>query len=290
MADIQKVITDTEEFVPTKPLLLCIDSDGCAINSMTSKHTLCFGPLMIKEWELWEHEKEILALWNRVNLYSSTRGVNRFVGLATVLSEVDSLYCPVVGIEDLLRWSESDELSERSLMQKIEANREVDIFKKALLWSRAVNRATAELGDNAIHPFEGVSEALIYAGKNANVAVVSGADPEALREEWTRYSLIRSADILLAQNAGSKSGCLAALLEKGYEKDKVLMCGDSMGDLDAAKQNGVFFYPILAGHENESWHGFAEAFDAFCEGRFSELAPALEEKFRNNLAVRKEQK
>lgn len=31
------------------------------------------------------------------------------------------------------------------------------------------------------------------------------------------------------------------------------MVGDAPGDRDAAEKNGVRFYPILVGHEGESW-------------------------------------
>jgi len=39
------------------------------------------------------------------------------------------------------------------------------------------------------------------------------------------------------------------------------MCGDAPGDMQAAKKNGVFYYPILVGHEKESWEEFIR--DAF---------------------------
>ena len=65
-------------------------------------------------------------------------------------------------------------------------------------------------------------------------------------------------DILLAQDVGSKAFCIQELLKKGYDNDKVLMTGDAPGDLDAAKSNGVLYYPILVRHEKESWAEFRE--------------------------------
>ena len=41
------------------------------------------------------------------------------------------------------------------------------------------------------------------------------------------------------------------------------MCGDSPGDLAAARAVGVGFYPILVGKEQESWTAFPAALDAF---------------------------
>ena len=280
MTNSKSVKKDIEEFTPAKKFLLCVDSDGCVMDSMTKKHKLCFGPIMIKEWNLYEYENEILRLWERVNLCSETRGVNRFKGLAIVLKEVNAKYMPIVGIGHLLYWSESDELSEASLMRKIEANHEIAIFKKALAWSRAANRASSELGDK-LTPFDGVKSALEYAHKFADIAVVSGADPEALYDEWLRNGLLCHADLLLAQNAGSKALCVKKLLDKGYKKEAVLMCGDAIGDLYAAEQNGILFYPITAGKEEQSWQGFISAFEAFKSGDTSILEKAKKDFIEN---------
>ncbi len=62
--------------------------------------------------------------------------------------------------------------------------------------------------------------------------------------------------ILLAQDVGSKAFCIQELLKKGYDPGSVLMTGDAPGDLEAAKANGVFYYPILVRHEGESWAEF----------------------------------
>jgi hypothetical protein len=68
--------------------LVCVDSDGCAIDSMDIKHINCFGPCMVDEWELDEHRQPILDRWNDINLYTLTRGINRFKGLIMALKEI----------------------------------------------------------------------------------------------------------------------------------------------------------------------------------------------------------
>ena len=68
-----------------KSYLVCVDSDGCAIDTMSIKHTRCFGPCLVREWGLQEWEQAILDRWNQINLYSLTRGVNRFRGLVMLL-------------------------------------------------------------------------------------------------------------------------------------------------------------------------------------------------------------
>ena len=76
---------DITQFKPAHPYLVCVDSDGCAMDSMTIKHVECFGPCMVKAYGLEEKRDEVLDIWNRINLYSMTRGINRFLGLVTTL-------------------------------------------------------------------------------------------------------------------------------------------------------------------------------------------------------------
>jgi len=38
-----------------------------------------------------------------------------------------------------------------------------------------------------------------------------------------------------------------------YDAAKTLMIGDAKGDLDAARNNGILFYPVIPGREVESW-------------------------------------
>ena len=43
-------------FEKKRDYLICIDSDGCAIDSMDIKHFRCFGPCMVNEWGLEAYE------------------------------------------------------------------------------------------------------------------------------------------------------------------------------------------------------------------------------------------
>ena len=132
-------------FEKKRDYLICIDSDGCAIDSMDIKHFRCFGPCMVKEWGLEAHEKELLESWNEVNLYSMTRGINRFKGLVKALTEVQEKYQPVEGLETLVKWvEESDELSNPALEKAVEETGNI-CLKKALAWSQAVNASVKEL-------------------------------------------------------------------------------------------------------------------------------------------------
>ena len=71
-----------DDFTRKQRFAVCVDSDGCAMDTMNIKHFRCFGPCMVEEWGLQRWEKPILDRWNVINLFSLTRGINRFKGLA----------------------------------------------------------------------------------------------------------------------------------------------------------------------------------------------------------------
>lgn len=249
---------ELKNFKKSKEYLICVDSDGCAMDTMDIKHIRCFGPCMVEEWGLLEWKEAILARWNEINLYTATRGINRFKGLALMLREVNDKYTEIEEVEILEKWAEeSPELSNNALKEAL-AEKDSIILKKALSWSEKVNESINALPFEEKKPFEGVKEGLAYAHQFADVAIVSSANLQAVEEEWELYKLLDDVDILLAQNVGSKAFCIEELLKKGYDRRNVLMTGDAPGDLDAAKKNGVFYYPILVRNEAQSWKEFKE--------------------------------
>lgn len=256
-------------FQKSKDYLVCIDSDGCVMDTMDMKHALCFGPCMIKQWKLEPWRERILRRWNEVNLYSMTRGINRFKGLGLVLSEVNDTCCEISGLEIFEKWlKESDELSEHSLEQIYREKKDA-IFFQVLSWSKEVNRAVKALSPELKKPFPGVLKGMEAIHPYADIAVVSSANPEAVAEEWGMHGLLPLVDIALAQDAGSKTFCIGELIKFGYAPSHVLMIGDAPGDLDAARKNGVLFYPILVKREEKSWKVFREeALAKFLENQY----------------------
>jgi len=247
-----------EDFCKEKEYLLCVDSDGCAMDTMDVKHFKCFGPCMVEEWGLTDWEEEILTRWNEINLYTMTRGINRFKGLAMALREINDSYTGIEDVELLAKWvEESNELSNAAVARQIEVCDSI-VFKKALSWSQKVNEAINALPFEVKKPFEGVKEALEFAHQFVDIAIVSSANYEAVIEEWELYGLLEHVDVVMAQNVGSKAFCIGEMLKKGYDKDKVLMAGDAPGDLDAAVKNDVYYYPILVRREKQSWEEFKE--------------------------------
>ena len=248
--------TNLNQFKKKKDWLICIDSDGCAMDTMDLKHIRCFGPCMVEEWGLSEWKAPILEHWNEINLYAASRGINRFRGLVKMLKEVNISYCPISGLETLENWVENTEELSNQALERALSEKESHCLKKALSWSRKVNESIEVLPRKDKKAFAGVKEALSFAKESADLVIVSSANLEAVKEEWQENGLLTYVDLLLAQDTGSKAYCIQKILEKGYDRSHVLMTGDAMGDYDAAKKNEVFFYPILVRHEKESWEEF----------------------------------
>ena len=246
-----------DTFTKKHDFLICVDSDGCAMDTMDCKHFHCFGPCMVTEWGLDEWREPVLFRWNEVNLYQMTRGINRFKALAICLKEISEEYTPIEGIEALVHWADTASALSNDGVSKA-AEEATDpaakkIFEKSLSWSKAVNEGIVALPEDLKVPYDGAKEGLAAAHVFADVAVVSSANRDAVEEEWTTHGLLPHVDIVLAQDVGSKAHCISEMLKYGYAPDKVLMVGDAPGDSDAAEKNGVYYYPILVNKEQESW-------------------------------------
>ena len=266
-----------QTFQKKKDFLICIDSDGCAMDTMDIKHIRCFGPCMVTEWNLDEWREPILKRWNDINLYTMTRGINRFKGLATALLEINDTYCPIDDLDSLVQWVDNaGELSNAALQKAIEDTGSIAL-EKALAWSASVNRSITALPEESVKPFPGVKEALALAHQYADIAIVSSANLEAVTAEWEKFGLMEHVDIVLTQNIGSKAFCIAQMLQYGYAPEHVLMAGDAPGDRDAAASNQILYYPILVRKESESWKEFME----------TGLQNFLQEKYDGEYAQRK---
>ncbi len=268
--------------------LVCVDSDGCAMDTMNCKHFHCFGPCMVMEWDLEQWRVPILESWNQVNLFQVTRGINRFKGLAVALTEINQRYTPILGVQTLCDWVDNAKaLSNDALIETIAQTPEGEgrqCLEKALAWSKAVNVSIVQLPEELKVPFSGAREGLAAAHEFADVAVVSSANRDAVAEEWTAHGLLAHTDILLAQDCGSKAHCIAEMLKFGYAPDHVLMVGDAPGDCDAAETNGVWYYPILVNKEAESWQELKDvALEKLRSLDFKDYQPEKKHQFLANL-------
>ena len=277
-----------DTFVRKHDYLVCVDSDGCVMDTMNCKHFNCFGPCMVTEWGLEQWKDEILDRWNVINLFSMTRGINRFKGLAMALGEINEKYTPITGIAALQHWADTAPALSNDAVTKAAAEADDEdaklVFKKALSWSKAVNAAIVELDEALKVPYEGAKEGLAAAHTFADVAMVSSANRDAVEEEWGKFGLLEHTDIVLAQDVGSKAACIKEMLKFGYDLDKVVMVGDAPGDCDAAEKNGVYYYPILVNHEKESWdEAIGTAFAMLQSGSYAAYGAKKKQEFLRNL-------
>ena len=74
-----------EDFKPEKDFFIGIDSDGCVFDTTEVKHKEFFCPATVKCFGLFAIAKYVRESWDFVNLYSVTRGINRFPALIRVI-------------------------------------------------------------------------------------------------------------------------------------------------------------------------------------------------------------
>lgn len=230
--------------------IVCIDSDGCAMDTMDYKHKHCFGPIAAEVWKVEEKEK-FFKLWNKINLYSKTRGVNRFKGLCLVFEKMN------MRLTEVEKWlSNTKELSNNSLKKELEKNKNKEL-ERALTWSECVNSRIETLKDE-VKPFFNVAKVIKKIKKYCDIAIVSSANRKAIEYEWTKFDLLKYVDIVMGQEKGTKQRCLSSLIKQGYKAKNIIMLGDSPCDIEVAKNNDCKFYPIIVGQEEESWKIFGE--------------------------------
>lgn len=237
-----------------RPFLICMDSDGCAIDSMTVKHEQAFGPAFVRVMGVpAEQKEEVLKEWEALNLYRVSRGINRFKGFVMLLRKYPE-FCLLEELDLLEEWTKKTKaLSAEALKTAFESSA-VELAEKALEWSALVNTLIEALP--LAEPFPHVVETVRLIHDEADIAVVSSANRGAIEEEWKQAGLADIPEYFFAQSDGTKSQCIRRLMELGYDPAKIVMMGDSLGDLEAAQENGVWFYPIIAQEEAESWRQF----------------------------------
>lgn len=181
------MLASISSFLPKHNFLICFDSDGTVMDTMGVKHEKCLFPSLIEEWGLQALEPQIRSLWYDINLYRSTRGVNRFIALSMALVEIDRSLTPIDGVKLLDAWVQSGSpLSGDALkvMEQREQEKMPPILRKALHWTEMVNARIAALPLSDKKPFSGTQEGIAAAKKFADIAVITTANRAALLQEW----------------------------------------------------------------------------------------------------------
>ncbi|MBQ9263610.1 MAG: HAD family hydrolase [Clostridia bacterium] len=260
------------DYRPQESRLVCIDSDGCAFDTMEIKHKECFCPAFIQVFGLQPISKYAREVWEYGNLYSVHRGRSRFIEVILCFDwleqreEVKRLGFQLPDISSFRHFMKTSSVVNNDTI-RAEAEKGDPVMAMVLEWSLESNRRIAEMV-HGIPPFPGVKDSLNKLRGQADIAIVSATNPQALRQEWTEHHMIQDVHRLCSQEDGTKKECIAGM-KPWYKPENVLMIGDAPGDLEAAHENGVLYFPIRPGEEVESWQEFyAEGIDRFLKGAY----------------------
>jgi phosphoglycolate phosphatase-like HAD superfamily hydrolase len=260
------------EFTAKCDYLVGIDSDGCAFDTMELKHKECFIPNIINYMELQGVSKYAREVAEFVNLYSKSRGINRFPALVEVLQwlqrrpEVKARGVKITIPQSLRNWiGRETKLGNPALARAVAETGDPDL-RHILAWSTAVNEAIANMV-RGVPPFPFVRESLQKLAGKADCMVVSATPQEALEREWEEHDLARHVAAICGQEVGTKKEHLRASAR--YAPGHTLMVGDAFGDYRAAVANRALFFPINPGTEEASWRRlYEEGIERFLSGTF----------------------
>lgn len=248
-------------FKPEHEFFVGIDSDGCVFDTMEVKQKEFFIPNALKYFDLYGISKILRETWEFVNLYSVYRGGNRFISILKVFEllserkEIISSGYILPDLSPLREWvKRENKLGNDNLRKYFEANYSPEL-EKVVSWTEAVNKEITEWLRN-IPPFPFAKRSLGTIASCADIVIVSQTPLEALDREWEEHGLKKHARYIAGQEHGTKTEHIALASKGKYPANKILMIGDAKGDLDAARNNGILFFPILPGKEDSSWELF----------------------------------
>jgi phosphoglycolate phosphatase-like HAD superfamily hydrolase len=278
---------------PLHDFFIGIDSDGCVFDSMEVKQKEFFIPNALKYFGLFPVSKLLRETWEYVNLYSVYRGGNRFPALIKVFEllserkEIIEMGYRLPDLGSLKDWiSAETKLGNVSLRRYYEKNNDKSLLP-VVQWTEAVNREISEwLHD--IPPFCHAKKTMETISPMADIMVVSQTPMEALEHEWYENDLKKFVRMIAGQEHGTKSEHIALGAKGKYPDNKILMIGDARGDLDAARNNGILFFPVIPGREDKSWEIFlSEGLGKFISGTFAgTYEESLISEFRKSLPER----
>ena len=155
MADPAQALKDLK---PEHEFFIGIDSDGCIFDTMEIKHKECFCPNFVYHYGLQPVSKYAREAWEFVNLYSKTRGCNRFLAVTTALEllerrkEVKDRNAKIPLLKGVRDWTEREtKLGNPALEAEVAKTRDPDLTI-AYDWSIDVNKTVARVVKN-VPPF-----------------------------------------------------------------------------------------------------------------------------------------
>ncbi|NQT40939.1 MAG: HAD family hydrolase [Planctomycetes bacterium] len=276
------------DLTPKHDYLVGIDSDGCAFDTMELKHKECFIPNHVNCWNLQGVSKYAREAAEFVNLYSKSRGINRFPAMVEVLRwlqkrpEVKARGVAIDIPQSLLDWIDREtKLGNPALEKEVEKTGDPGLTQ-TLRWSKAINDSVTDMV-RGVPPFPCVRESLEQLSQRADLIVVSATPQEALVREWEEHDLTKYVVAICGQEIGTKKESLGVASK--YPAGHTLMIGDAPGDHKAAVANDALFFPVNPGAEEASWERFhEEGIERFFSGTFAgEYQQQLLEQFDSYL-------
>ena len=270
-------IEDLRRYKPKNKYFVGLDSDGTIFDSMELKHKDCFIGSLIRVFGLAAITHEIHEVWNFVNIYSYTRGTNRFKALLHTfnylkkIERIKLLNVEIPDLKDLNDWVKSGKtLSNKNLIEFMMhlPEKRKKILKNVVKWSKEVNQIIKSTVFN-LPPMNGALKALEKLKSKADLMVISNTPFNTLIREWNENNIYSNIEYIGGQETGTKTEMLSAATKNNYPKENILVIGDSPGDLSAAQSVNALFFPILSQREEESWEFFNQiGFKHFFNGTY----------------------
>lgn len=250
--------------------LICIDSDGTVFDTMPPKHR-CFRDCLIRHFERFgcAAGQATAEVWKYVNLDSVHRGENRFRSLLLALDLLRERGEDIPETPRFRTWVATVPCLGNPALRKLleqDFSEEMSLLYQWSVDSDAAIAATVR----GIPPFPHVRDFLVRASESADLMVVSHTPCATLAREWSEHDIDRFVQYIAGQECGSKSEHIRYASEGKYPPGHILMVGDSPGDLAAAEANHAQFFPIMPGHETESWQKLSdEGLGRFLDEKFA---------------------
>ena len=272
------ILTD---FTPKHEYLVGIDSDGCAFDTMELKHKECFIPNIINYYELQGVSKYAREAAEFVNLYSKSRGINRFPALIETLRVAAEAargegprrrdqHPAGAGRVDQAR----DEAGQSGAGGGGRRRRSDPDLQQGAGLVEGGQRDDRRTWSAACRRFRSSARCLEKLQQQADMLVVSATPQEALQREWEEHDLtqVRRRDLRPGSRHEER---MLWPRPSSISRADVLMIGDAPGDYKAAKANQTLFFPINPGAEDSSWKRFyEEGIDRFLRRHVCRRVPA----------------
>ena len=117
-------IDDIKSLKLGSEFFIALDSDGTIFNSMKIKHDLCYFKPLVEVFELGEIHEEVYKIWSHINLYSSSRGINRFKALIkafdyiSIMTKTLKIKIALPDLKNIKNWLNSNKVfCEKSLVK-----------------------------------------------------------------------------------------------------------------------------------------------------------------------------